>query len=253
MSKKLILTESQYRELVRSILNESWQGEQANHEEGFKLAQLIGKTVCYYNDGGKGCFKVDDIQACKDGWLLRASRSDGRYLVIDNNGYKFEGNFFTAETAKLCSAGDKEEECTAWCDISSIKPRIIGLDFDGTVVTHRYPYVGEDIGAVPVLKELAEKGHKFILFTMRSHRSIVRDGKVIDTLQEAEDWFEKHGIELFGVNSNPQQSEWTDSPKAYCQVYIDDAAIGIPKKNDGERPYVDWKRMRDLLKEEGLL
>ena len=31
---------------------------------------------------------------------------------------------------------------------------VIALDFDGTVVTHEYPYIGEDIGAVPVLKEL---------------------------------------------------------------------------------------------------
>ena len=28
----------------------------------------------------------------------------------------------------------------------------IAIDFDGTVVTHEYPKVGRDIGAVPVLK-----------------------------------------------------------------------------------------------------
>lgn len=35
---------------------------------------------------------------------------------------------------------------------------IIALDFDGTAVTHEYPEIGKDIGAVPVLKELLEKG-----------------------------------------------------------------------------------------------
>ena len=35
----------------------------------------------------------------------------------------------------------------------------IVLDFDGTVVKHRYPAVGEDIGAVPVLKKLVKNGH----------------------------------------------------------------------------------------------
>ena len=46
---------------------------------------------------------------------------------------------------------------------------IIAVDFDGTCVTHEFPEVGRDIGAVPVLKELVEKGHKIILYTMRSH------------------------------------------------------------------------------------
>ena len=31
---------------------------------------------------------------------------------------------------------------------------VIGIDFDGTCVTHEFPFVGIDIGAVPVLKEL---------------------------------------------------------------------------------------------------
>lgn len=46
---------------------------------------------------------------------------------------------------------------------------IIAVDFDGTCVTHEFPEVGKDIGAVPVLRELVEKGHKIILYTMRSH------------------------------------------------------------------------------------
>ena len=40
---------------------------------------------------------------------------------------------------------------------------IIAVDFDGTCVTHKYPDIGEDIGAVPVLKELVDKGHRLIL------------------------------------------------------------------------------------------
>ena len=44
----------------------------------------------------------------------------------------------------------------------------IVIDFDGTVVTHEFPKIGRDIGAVPVLKELVANGHRLILFTMRS-------------------------------------------------------------------------------------
>lgn len=36
------------------------------------------------------------------------------------------------------------------------------IDFDGTVVTHNYPMIGKDIGAVTILKELVRSGHKFM-------------------------------------------------------------------------------------------
>lgn len=122
----------------------------------------------------------------------------------------------------------------------------IGIDFDGTVVTHEYPRVGRDIGAVPVLKRLVDSGNKLILFTMRDSRN--------GTLQDAINWFKKNGIELYGVNTNPTQADWTDSPKAHCNFYIDDAALGIPKNFDWKtgRNYVDWKRVEELLEEEGL-
>lgn len=57
----------------------------------------------------------------------------------------------------------------------------IGIDFDGTCVTHDYPRIGKDIGAVPVLKELVERGHKLILNTMRSGKE----------LEDAVEWFKK--------------------------------------------------------------
>ena len=52
----------------------------------------------------------------------------------------------------------------------AIHDAIIAVDFDGTVVTHAYPYVGEDAGAVPVLRELVDNGCKLILYTMRSDK-----------------------------------------------------------------------------------
>ena len=36
----------------------------------------------------------------------------------------------------------------------AIRNALIAVDFDGTVVTHAYPEIGDDAGAVPVLKEL---------------------------------------------------------------------------------------------------
>ena len=33
----------------------------------------------------------------------------------------------------------------------------ICIDFDGTCVTHEFPSIGKDIGAIPVLKEMVNK------------------------------------------------------------------------------------------------
>ena len=133
---------------------------------------------------------------------------------------------------------------------------IIGIDFDGTCVTHEFPKIGKDIGAVPVLKKLVEYGHKLILFTVRSDiqnpqssdYEIEKQGG--NYLTEAVNWFKKNGIELYGVNVNPTQHTWSTSPKAYCHVYIDDAALGCPlvyNKVHSDRPFVDWGRIEQLF------
>ncbi len=123
---------------------------------------------------------------------------------------------------------------------------VIAVDFDGTCVTHDFPAVGKDIGAIPVLKELIETGHELVLFTMRSGQE----------LQDAIDWFEKNEISLYGVNENPTQKEWTSSPKAYAQLYIDDASVGCPLKKDfniSYRPFVDWVEIRQILIDKEIL
>ena len=139
---------------------------------------------------------------------------------------------------------------------------IIAVDFDGTCVTHEFPYVGKEIGAAEVLKELTDKGHKIILFTMRSHPNEINqnrtiDGNIIsnDALQDAIDWFKKHDIPLFGVNENPTQKDWSSSPKPYAHIYIDDAALGVPLKHDflSDRPYVDWDIVRYYLHAKSIL
>lgn len=86
----------------------------------------------------------------------------------------------------------------------AIRNAIIAVDFDGTVVTHAYPEIGEDAGAVPVLRELTGNGCRLILYTMR-HGAL---------LTEAVEWFRRHGIPLYAVNENPAQRRWTSSPKS---------------------------------------
>ena len=130
-----------------------------------------------------------------------------------------------------------------------MNPCFIALDFDGTVVEHRYPAVGTDIGAAPVLRRLVKNGHKLILNTMRSHNS-----EGIDTLKPALEWFENNRISLYGVNENPSQKEWTSSPKVHGNLYIDDSALGAPVKADSlGAACLDWSKAALYLMLTGML
>jgi hypothetical protein len=122
---------------------------------------------------------------------------------------------------------------------------IIAVDFDGTCVAHEFPRVGPDIGAKSVLKELMMNGHEIVLFTMRSGAH----------LQDAVNWFDRNRIVLSGIQYSRGQTKWTSSNKCYANLYIDDAALGIPLlESDGlDRPFVDWTKCRKLLVEMGLI
>ena len=132
----------------------------------------------------------------------------------------------------------------------------IVIDFDGTCVTHDFPRVGKDIGAEPVLIKLVKHGHRLVLFTMRSnlkestYRNQGREVPPGNYLDDSVNWFVERNIELYGIQRNPSQDSWTDSPKAYGQLIIDDAALGCPlvfDDNLSERPFVDWQAVEDML------
>lgn len=122
----------------------------------------------------------------------------------------------------------------------------IAVDFDGTCVKHKYPEIGENVdGVLRVLKKLTDAGHKIILYTMRSGKELVF----------AKSWFHFNEIPLYGINTNPTQLVWTNSPKAYAHIYIDDAALGCPlvQGKSGERPWVDWDEIEKILVGRGLI
>ncbi len=147
---------------------------------------------------------------------------------------------------------------------------IIAIDFDGTCVTHEFPLVGKDIGAVPVLKRIIANGHSLILWTMRSDIAEVFSEdpdihKVAGNyLTDAQNWFIQNDIPLWGINANPEQWKWTTSPKVYAHKYIDDAAHGCPLITPADyvfrhlpplsnRPFVDWGLLEQHLEKEGVL
>ena len=116
----------------------------------------------------------------------------------------------------------------------------IAIDFDGTIVDHRFPEIGKPVpGAFEWMKKFKEAGADLILWTMRS------DGQANgDVLTEAVKFCEDNGVVFDYINENPQN--WTTSPKAYAHFYIDDRAFGCPlRKNPrmGGQPMVDWSKV----------
>ena len=70
---------------------------------------------------------------------------------------------------------------------------IIAVDFDGTIVEHRYPRIGEEIPfAVDTLKLLQQEKHRLILWS-------VREGALLD---EAVEWCKARGLEFYAVNKD---------------------------------------------------
>ena len=96
----------------------------------------------------------------------------------------------------------------------------IAVDFDGTIVHHRYPAIGKPIPfALETLKQLSADGHRLILWT-------VREGKL---LEDAVEYCRQNGLEFYAVNSEYPDSGWTNnwaSRKLRADVYIDDRNFG---------------------------
>lgn len=136
---------------------------------------------------------------------------------------------------------DMREEITNVSGENHDKPLIsIAIDFDGTVVKHKYPQIGdENDNCSNILKRWIEKYNVgLILDTMRG-------GHLLD---EAVNWFEERGVKLYGVAEHPTQKTWTQSTKAYGQFSIDDRNVGCPLiQEEGCRDRVDWGKIVEIF------
>lgn len=98
---------------------------------------------------------------------------------------------------------------------------IIAVDFDGTIVEHKYPKIGKEIPfAIATLKKMQQDGHRLILWS-------VREG---DLLDEAVEFCRQRGVEFFAVNSNyPDENVDASairSRKLKADMFIDDRNVG---------------------------
>ncbi len=115
-----------------------------------------------------------------------------------------------------------------------IKPLKIAVDFDGTIVEHKYPEIGEELlFAFETLKQLQKKGHILILWTYRA-------GKELD---EAVAFCRDHGIEFYAVNKSYPEEIMDDSisRKIDADVFIDDRNVG---------GFPGWSKIWQLLNPE---
>ena len=97
---------------------------------------------------------------------------------------------------------------------------IIAVDFDGTIVAHRYPKIGKELPfATLTLKKLQERGHRLILWTYR-------EGKL---LEEAVQFCQSKGVEFYAVNkSYPEEKFDQNTPrKIHADLFIDDRNAGV--------------------------
>lgn len=123
---------------------------------------------------------------------------------------------------------------------------IIGVDFDGTCVTNKFPSCGKNIGAGPVLRLFQDKGIQLMLWTMRGNYSKDWMGRehTKSLLSDALLWSSEENIKWIGINKSPANQDWTDSNKQFADLYIDDMALGCPLRVcEGYPPFVDWKEV----------
>ncbi len=97
---------------------------------------------------------------------------------------------------------------------------IIAVDFDGTIVEHKYPDIGkEKLFAFETLRSLKKQRHQLILWTFRS-------GKALD---DAVEFCRRNGVEFYAVNrSYPEEvfQEENMSRKIQADLFIDDRNVG---------------------------
>lgn len=99
---------------------------------------------------------------------------------------------------------------------------IIAVDFDGTIVEHRYPRIGREIPfAITTLRRLQAEHHQLILWT-------VREGRLLD---EAVAFCRERGLEFYAVNANHPDEQASETPSSPCRkvradLFIDDRNVG---------------------------
>ena len=122
----------------------------------------------------------------------------------------------------------------------------IAVDFDGTIVEHKYPEIGAELPfATETLRMLIKDRHRLILWS-------VREGELLD---EAIQWCRERGVEFYAVNRDYPE-ETIDNNQHYSRkpkvdVWIDDRNLGgLPDWGTIYRMITRHKTWHDIIIEE---
>lgn len=113
--------------------------------------------------------------------------------------------------------------------------KVIAVDFDGTIVEHKFPEIGKEmLFAFATMKALQAKGHKLILWTIRTG----------ELLNDAVNYCKTNGVEFYAVNKNyPEEIlDEKTSRKLNADIFIDDRSIG---------GFIGWSDVWQTLHPEG--
>lgn len=113
----------------------------------------------------------------------------------------------------------------------------IAVDFDGTIVEHCYPAIGETkLFAFETLKELQKRGFILILWTFRT-------GKELD---EAVEFCRSNGIEFYAINKSYPEEVFDEltSRKIDADIFIDDRNLG---------GFIDWSAVWQMMFPESIM
>lgn len=115
----------------------------------------------------------------------------------------------------------------------------IAVDFDGTIVRHRYPEIGAEIPfATQTLKMLIKEQHQLILWT-------VREGELLDAAVE---WCRQRGVEFYAVNKDFPEEDIDKNQHYSRKLKVD---MWIDDRNVGGLP--DWGTIYKMIHEEKTL
>ena len=110
---------------------------------------------------------------------------------------------------------------------------VIAVDFDGTIVEHRYPAIGKELPfAIDTLRQLAAEGHRLILWT-------VREGQYLD---EAVEFCRSRGLEFYAVNRDYPEEEPERNNRFTRKLKAD---LWIDDRNLGGLP--DWGTIYEMI------
>lgn len=100
-------------------------------------------------------------------------------------------------------------------------PKIVAIDFDGTLVEDKYPQIGlPNLSVFSLCKELKRQGVRLILWSCR-------DG---DYLQEAVSFCSARDLYFDSINQNIKEVRDLfsgDTRKVYADLYLDDKSVHL--------------------------